>query len=179
MWTFYLFLFILFLGNEGFLKEKTCSNIESYYLQHLATKTPYRSVANKNESVIHYEGCHPIKIWMVVRHGTRNPGEKMISKMKLRLPALRTAIINNHNQSKGDLCDAELANLTLWSPQVEIADQKRLVHEGEDEMLELAERIQNRIPSLLPEIYSNATFKVNFKKLKHVSAFNVKLENYI
>jgi multiple inositol-polyphosphate phosphatase/2,3-bisphosphoglycerate 3-phosphatase len=43
---------------------------------------------------------------------------------------------------------------------VEEADEKRLAHEGEDEMVELAERFQNRFPQILPEVYTNSTFKV-------------------
>lgn len=39
-------------------------------------------------------------------------------------------------------------------------DEKRLAHEGEDEMVELAERFQNRFPQILPDVYTNSTFKV-------------------
>lgn len=39
-------------------------------------------------------------------------------------------------------------------------DEKKLTHEGEDELMELAERFQKRFPELLPETYSNSSFKV-------------------
>jgi multiple inositol-polyphosphate phosphatase/2,3-bisphosphoglycerate 3-phosphatase len=60
----------------------------------------------------------------------------------------------------GKLCDEEIAALRVWSPHVEETDEKRLAHEGEDEMVELAERFQNRFPQILPEVYRNSTFKV-------------------
>jgi multiple inositol-polyphosphate phosphatase/2,3-bisphosphoglycerate 3-phosphatase len=60
----------------------------------------------------------------------------------------------------GKLCNEEIAALQAWSPHVEEADQKRLAHEGEDEMVELAERFQNRFPQILPDVYTNSTFKV-------------------
>lgn len=163
MLIYFILLFILLLGdNEGFKKDNDCPNVNDHHQKYLATKTPYRFISNKNDSVVYFEGCQPIKIWAVIRHGTRNPDEKYLSKMRLRLPALQTAIISNHRQSKGALCDSELINLTLWSPQIELGDQKHLVHEGEDEMLELAERFQNRFPGLLPDVYSNSSFKFRF-----------------
>ena len=60
----------------------------------------------------------------------------------------------------GMLCNEEITELQAWSPHVEEADEKRLAHEGEDEMIELAERFQNRFPEILPEIYTNSSFKV-------------------
>lgn len=60
----------------------------------------------------------------------------------------------------GKLCSEEIASLEAWFPHVEESDEKRLAHEGEDEMTELAERFQNRFPQILPEVYTNSTFKV-------------------
>jgi len=60
----------------------------------------------------------------------------------------------------GQLCKEEIGALQAWSPHVEEADEKRLAHEGEDEMVELAERFQNRFPQILPEVYTNSTFQV-------------------
>lgn len=156
----WIILAVILHSNLG-LSDRECLGYEQYFAKHLATKTPYREVANKNDSAVFFEGCHPIRIWMLIRHGTRNPGEKMILKIKTTLISLRTAILSNHNQTRGSLCDTDLAKLALWYPQIEIADQKRLVHEGEDEMVDLAERIQHRFPDLIPDDYSNSSFKVS------------------
>lgn len=92
-------------------------NFENY----LSTKSPYRIVANyKNFSKIHYPGkysyirliriiinpvvvrpqssntgCKPLKLWGLVRHGTRNPSVKLIEKMRTRLPEIRDLILEN------------------------------------------------------------------------------------
>lgn len=39
-------------------------------------------------------------------------------------------------------------------------DETKLTHEGEEEMLLLAERMQNRFPDVFDDVYSNTTYKV-------------------
>jgi hypothetical protein len=41
---------------------------------------------------------------MIVRHGTRYPGSKVIRKMKERLPMLRDSVIQNHKLKRGNDC---------------------------------------------------------------------------
>ena len=42
--------------------------------------------------------CKPIQIWMLIRHGTRNPAKGEIKGMKHDLPELQRRIIENHEQ---------------------------------------------------------------------------------
>lgn len=56
--------------------------------------------------------------------------------------------------------------LKKWASQIEESEHKILAHEGENEMLELAERYQNRFPDVLPEIYLNSSYKVLFIIIK-------------
>lgn len=128
----------------------------------LATKTPYRFVANKDDSPPNFKDCKPLKFWSMIRHGTRNPSEKIIKQMNARLPVLRDLIIKIHTEGRGDLCDNEIRQLLKWTPQLKEEDEKKLTHEGEDELLELGERFQKRFPELLPETYSNSSFKFQF-----------------
>lgn len=46
-------------------------------------------------------GCEPKKIWMIIRHGTRNPSDKNIYFMKERLPELRKLILNSTKLPNG------------------------------------------------------------------------------
>lgn len=46
-------------------------------------------------------GCEPKKIWMIARHGTRNPNHKHISAMKERLPIIRNLILSSENLPNG------------------------------------------------------------------------------
>ncbi|XP_021914875.1 multiple inositol polyphosphate phosphatase 1-like isoform X2 [Zootermopsis nevadensis] len=143
------------------LSEKCLSKSQKTHL-YLATKSPYRYLINKNDSSVHYPGCNVLRMWMIVRHGTRYPGSKIIRKMRERLPVLRDSVIQNHKLKRGRLCNEEIAALQTWSSHVEETDEKRLAHEGEDEMVELAERFQNRFPQILPDVYTNSTFKFQF-----------------
>lgn len=46
-------------------------------------------------------GCEPKKIWMIIRHGTRNPSDKQIELMRTRLPQLRSIILSSKNVPNG------------------------------------------------------------------------------
>lgn len=54
--------------------------------------------------------------------------------------------------------------LKKWKYNVSEEDQKKLTHEGEDEMLNLAKRMQNRFPSVFSRDYSNSSYKVCSKR---------------
>lgn len=107
------FLFLLLLGNA--------ENCEDMITNHLGTKSPYRYVANINctkdnnlqggyswyEFIIFWKwivtGCAK-KIWMLVRHGTRNPNVLQIQKMQGYLPILKDIILErNSNLSSSKL----------------------------------------------------------------------------
>lgn len=60
----------------------------------------------------------------------------------------------------GELHDLDAKLFTKWKSKVLDDEEKSLAHEGEDEMVHLAERMQNRFPDVLPKIYSNTTYKV-------------------
>lgn len=53
--------------------------------------------------------------------------------------------------------------LKKWKYNVSEEDQKKLTHEGEEEMLNLAKRMQNRFPSVFSRDYSNSSYKVRLK----------------
>lgn len=151
----------------------------------------FTQIGFRNLYVLSYflklSGCSPIKFWSMIRHGTRYPSDSIIRKINERLPLLRDEIIKLHQEGKGilshitlcytllqnpqyrgehshlgSLCSNELRQLSKWSPQLEEEEEKKLTHEGEDELLLLGERFQKRFPHLLPEVYSNSSFKVRF-----------------
>jgi hypothetical protein len=45
-----------------------------------------------------------LRVWMIIRHGTRYPSSKVIRKMKERLPVLRDSVIQNHELKRGIHC---------------------------------------------------------------------------
>ena len=97
------------------------------------------------------KGCYPERIWSVIRHGTRNPSKKVIAQIKIQLKSLRDSILSSKNSN---LCPKHLESLRKWNFTVLEEEEKYLVAEGEDELIELAERMQNRFPKLMPEVYN-------------------------
>lgn len=82
--------------------------------------------------------------------------------MKNRLIEIRDQIVESHSSK---ICFNDLLNLRAWNPEVDPKEAKFLVMEGEDELLELAERFQNRFPSLLSDVYHNSSYRVSFKNI--------------
>lgn len=104
----------------------SCSNDGYPYENYLSTKTPYRLVSNNSFERISYEGkssgylktamssifllwlwfvlgCEPKKVWMLIRHGTRNPSDTHITHMKRRLPEIRRLILNSKELPNGKI----------------------------------------------------------------------------
>ncbi|XP_059618260.1 multiple inositol polyphosphate phosphatase 1 [Phlebotomus argentipes] len=154
--------FLFFTLISVILKEITCDIIcfnaeEERIEQHLATKTPYRVVANTNDEKVTFDECFPTRAWGIFRHGTRNPSRKQIFRIKTTLTQYRDIILE-----KGEFCDRDLERFRTWNFQLDDDEQKFLVPEGEDELIELAERIQNRFPDLFFDQYDNSTYKFKY-----------------
>ena len=49
-------------------------------------------------------GCSAKQLWLLVRHGTRNPGDDDILDMKTRGVQIQESIIKNHAEGKGKTC---------------------------------------------------------------------------
>ncbi|XP_078044814.1 multiple inositol polyphosphate phosphatase 1 [Augochlora pura] len=139
-----------------------CFLYSGHYRCKLATKTPYRFIANYDDSVLEYSGCTPKKIWLVVRHGTRYPGQKYVLPMIEMLPKLQQNILDNYQKGETTLNDEDIDLLKDWKITFTENDIMRLADEGGNEMIDLAERYQSRFSSLMPEIYSNKTYRFKY-----------------
>lgn len=131
--------------------------------------------------------CVPEMSWHLVRHGTRNPGSKVIKRMKKLLPVLRQQILEGHKLGKGDkpvnnqifvfcskipvnmviffagnLCSSELAELEAWDsePLPVETNEKILVRQGQKELLQMSNRFKQMFPNIYASNYHNDTFKV-------------------
>ncbi|XP_054727026.1 multiple inositol polyphosphate phosphatase 1-like isoform X2 [Anastrepha obliqua] len=136
---------------ESLLVEHPCPNLKRHEIEsHLSTKTPYRVVANLDDKPLTYSGCRATRIWAIIRHGTRNPSKEHIEEAKLKLVRLKEQILKN---AQTKLCPEELIRLRNWQFNVSSEEEKYLTAEGEDELVELAERMQNRFPDLLFDQY--------------------------
>ncbi|XP_011883684.1 PREDICTED: uncharacterized protein LOC105570842, partial [Vollenhovia emeryi] len=128
----------------------------------LGSKTPYRCVANHDESPLAYADCVEKKIWLILRHGTLYPGKKYIPRMIDDLPELQHVILKNHANGATNLSADDVALFRGWKLPFGRGHMMKLALEGENEMIDLGERYQARFPSLMPEAFDNRTYKFRF-----------------
>ncbi|XP_068629831.1 multiple inositol polyphosphate phosphatase 1 [Battus philenor] len=128
----------------------------------LGTRTPYRFLSNKVDSKIKYPHCQDVKIWMVIRHGTRLPSAKDIIGMNNTLRDLKYEILRQHKIKTGPLNSKQLDDFEEWSNSLEISKEKFLTYEGQDEMILLAERTQRRFPNAVKKEYNNKSFEFRY-----------------
>uniref|UniRef100_A0A146M169 Multiple inositol polyphosphate phosphatase 1 n=1 Tax=Lygus hesperus TaxID=30085 RepID=A0A146M169_LYGHE len=154
------------------LEEHKCQRFDEDGLRHLGTKTPYRVVANADETPPAYEGCTPVCIAGVVRHGTRTPGVKDVDRMRTTLGKIKASLFVpdsdlkpldfHQDNTRGAICQSEKDRIMNWKLTLESEEGKTLTREGKDEMFKLAQRYQRRYPDLLSRTYSNSTFLFKF-----------------
>lgn len=73
------------------------------------------------------------------------------------------------------LCADHRQRFSEWNFNISAEEEKFLVPEGEDELIELGERMQNRFPSLLPKEYDPEMFYFKYtatqRTLKSAQSF--------
>ena len=122
----------------------------------MSTKTGYRQIVRNLRpdtlgAEAEAEGCAPLHLWTVVRHGTRYPSKAAIRLMTEDLPRLRDRILAAAEAAPAtrQLCDLDLELLRGWGTAVGPEQAKLLHAEGDSEMILLGERWLDRLPGLL------------------------------
>ncbi|KAL4714596.1 hypothetical protein ACJJTC_006642 [Scirpophaga incertulas] len=129
---------------------------------YLSTRTPYRFKFNRDDSRLKFNGCKDAMVWMIIRHGTRLPSAKDIIAMNSTLKDIKYEILNVQKRKKGVLTKEQLKQFKAWSSVIDIEQEKFLTHEGQHEMILLAERMQNRFPNAIRNKYSNKTHQFRY-----------------
>lgn len=114
---------------------------DSADMSRLSTKTPYffRPQAMQN-----YRDFELSKVWAILRHGTRLPSKKVISRYN-GLVNIRDDLLKNST----NLTRAQTAAFERWKPmEMKLDEQKFLTLQGEQEHLELGMRFRERFPTL-------------------------------
>ncbi|XP_057666688.1 multiple inositol polyphosphate phosphatase 1 isoform X1 [Diorhabda carinulata] len=153
--TSFLLCFLVHLSIE-------CTNNGYPFENYLGKMTPYRIVSNKSFDRINYPGCTPKKVWMVIRHGTRNPKYSLIEQMNNRLPEIKKIVLDSSALPNEFIKYRDMDLLRKWKISLDPDEKNKLTHEGEEEMLILAERMQSRFPNLFDEVYSNTSYKFKY-----------------
>ncbi|XP_065205113.1 multiple inositol polyphosphate phosphatase 1-like [Planococcus citri] len=90
------------------------------------------------------EGCEFIHMWGLVRHGTRYPCSKDEAMMKIST-GLRDAIITNHRENLGELCEKDLEELKKWKSKAVKKLKMKLTSQGVKDVAFLAENVKKYI----------------------------------
>ncbi|XP_051168153.1 multiple inositol polyphosphate phosphatase 1 isoform X2 [Leptopilina boulardi] len=109
-----------------------------------------------------HKGCTEKKIWFLIRHGTRYPKRKQILSFIEKLPEIKNLILENFRLNKTTLTVSSALKFTKWKVTFDLNQSKTLAEEGENEMIDLAERFQSRFPSILIKNYDNTTYKFKY-----------------
>ncbi|XP_065668568.1 multiple inositol polyphosphate phosphatase 1 [Hydra vulgaris] len=111
-----------------------------------SSKTPYKLVGNMNLDVKYPDGCKPVQINLVHRHGHRYPSRKNIIEFNDMFDILKSS----HQASSKDF--------PTENPFT-VDQDKLLTVVGEEEMYGIAQRIRQRFPELFTQSYSSVFHK--------------------
>lgn len=134
-------LVLLFLVSATFPDE----------MSRYSTKTAYIFTPQSTQA---YPDFEPKKVWAILRHGTRLPSKKVISRYN-GLVDIRDELV----QKSKVLSDSQRAAFERWRPMdIKLEHQKFLTKQGELEHLQLGSRFRQRFPTFF-DGSSSFTFK--------------------
>lgn len=110
-------------------------------MSRLSTKTPYRFIPQFIQQI--YPNFELSKVWAILRHGTRLPSKKVISRYN-GLVDIRDELL----KSSSNLTNDQRVAFKKWKPmEMKLEHQKYLTEQGEQEHFKLGSRFRERFPS--------------------------------
>ncbi|XP_037777584.1 multiple inositol polyphosphate phosphatase 1-like [Penaeus monodon] len=123
----------------------------------LATMTPYSWARAHNLSAakVTPEGCRPVQLWHLIRHGSRSMHRMDLMKIETQLPLLQKKILAAHSLGNGELCTQDLALIRGWKLRdMDKGKAGTLTPEGRAEVEGIASRFKAAFPDLVYKRYS-------------------------
>lgn len=143
--------------------------------RHLSTVTRYdagkeANIALHRPSVVP-DGCIPIHLNLVARHGTRAPTKKRIKELD-RLAIRLNSLVSEGKQGAQESSRQKIPHwLSGWeSPWKGRQRGGELVSEGEGELYQLGIRVRERFPELFKEEYHPDIFPIRATQVTRASA---------
>ncbi|XP_020587419.1 multiple inositol polyphosphate phosphatase 1 [Phalaenopsis equestris] len=170
-----VFLLLLFFCSSLSAAATPVATDESFNVRlHLSTVSSYE--AGKETTFDSYvpstipQGCSPIHLNLLARHGTRSPTKKRIKE----LDQLSIRLDDLLNQAKHG-GKSHLNKIPSWLPGWQSPWKGRqkggeLISKGEDELYQLALRIRKRFPELFNEEYHPDIFSIRATQVPRASA---------
>ncbi|XP_046406348.1 multiple inositol polyphosphate phosphatase 1-like [Ischnura elegans] len=150
---YYFILVLSVFALLGFVYgERYCYQTDKEPYLHFATKTAYEFVFQEKDPE-EIPGCEPAQVWMLARHGTRNPSKDELGLLQ-ELNPLRDEILRNHEARRnGELCYPDKENLKKWQLKTGKTMASTLATQGKTDMALLGSRMRMNFPSLFREGY--------------------------
>ncbi|XP_037778788.1 multiple inositol polyphosphate phosphatase 1-like [Penaeus monodon] len=121
-----------------------------------AALTPYAAARPQQPAFEDFapEGCQPVQLWHLIRHGSRVMHKFEYSKLEVMLPTLKRMILKSHSYGNGELCPRDLALLRAWrTSKLDVGDKRHLTPEGRKEIEGIALRFKAAFPELVYKPY--------------------------
>jgi len=113
-----------------------------------ATRTSYSYVKNNDTSPVQIEGCSPVLLYDVSRHGARIPNDDDVLNLQEGLPSLKDEIEAAWLEGKGELTDEQVAAIIEWELSVTPEQGGDLSEQGKREHLGVGARWRERLGDL-------------------------------
>ncbi|CAN1165150.1 Multiple inositol polyphosphate phosphatase 1 [Linum perenne] len=142
--------------------------------QHLSTVSRYGAVKDTviNSTFIPsnaIDGCTPIHLNLVARHGTRSPTKKRMGELD-RLASHLKELINKADEQKLSLKDFPAWMLNWESPWKGKLKGGELISQGEEELYDIGIRTRERFPDLFKEPYHPDVYVIKATQVPRASA---------
>ncbi|CAB4068968.1 MINPP1 [Lepeophtheirus salmonis] len=125
---------------------------------YFSTKTSYFAVRSTDDIRLP-RGCNVNRLWILARHGTRNPGDDSIIEIAKEGPRIQKEIIKKSSQSKGKICTLDMIDFKDWKFNLTTKDESLLTDSGFREHFELARKFKEDFPHILDIPYDPKLFK--------------------
>ena len=77
--------------------------------------TSYFTVMDIIKDLPSVDGCTPATMWMLARHGSRNPDIGILTNMKEKLPELRDKMVKAWEEGRGSMLEKDIGYMKKWN----------------------------------------------------------------
>merc|ERR1712222_198146 len=113
-----------------------------------STRTSYTYMRNNVTSPVQLDGCKPVLLYDVTRHGARIPDDDDVLNLQEGLPQIRDRIEEAWKEGRGELTDDQVAAIVGWQLAVSPDQGGDLSEQGRREHLGLGQRWRKRMRDL-------------------------------
>ncbi|CAB3378908.1 Hypothetical predicted protein [Cloeon dipterum] len=145
------------------------------YLQ-FGTRTAYEFSAGRTagpagqSDVRGIPGCKPLMVWMVARHGARNPNGAEADRLR-QITKLRDEINRNYEERNSKLCPTDAQNLQQWQFTFNSAEEDGISQQGREDMNLMGKRVRTKFE----ELFSAQEYSEQSYVFKHTNTQRAKI----